>query len=84
MKKVRVSNNRLAVTILAGIVLVLFFATIAGLIYYRNMIRRLGEVQEEAHAEYSRLYAYIADDPDSQLSNRIYKEISEYAKENNC
>ncbi len=84
MKRIRVSKNRLAVTILAGIVLVLFFATIAGLIYYRDMIRRLGEVQEEAHAEYSRLYAYIADDPDSQLSNRIHKEISEYAKENNC
>ena len=84
MKRIRVSRNRLAVTILAGIVLVLFFATIAGLVYYRGMIRRLGEVQEEAHAEYSRLYAYIAEDPDSQLSNRIYKEITEYAKENGC
>ena len=84
MKKVRVSKNRLAVTILAGIVLVLFFATVAGLVYYRNMIRRIGEVQEEVYAQYPRLYAYIAEDPDSQLSNRIYKEITEYAKENGC
>ena len=84
VSKVKVSRNRLAVSILAGIVLVLFCVTVAGLIYYRGMIKRLGEVQEEAHAEYSRLYAYIADDPDSQLSNRIYKEIVDYAKENDC
>ena len=84
MKKVRVSRNRMAVTILAGIVLVLFVATIVGLIFYRNMIRRIGEVQEEVVTEYPRLYAFIAEDPDSQLSNRIYKEISEYAKENGC
>jgi len=74
----------MAVTILAGIVLVLFIATIVGLFFYRSMIRRIGEVQEEVYAEYPRLYAFIAEDPDSQLSNRIYKEISEYAKENGC
>ena len=84
MKKISVSKNRMAVTILAGIVLVLFVATIVGLFFYRNMIRRIGEVQEEVYAEYPRLYAFIAEDPDSQLSNRIYKEISEYAKENGC
>ena len=84
MKKIKVSKNRMAVTILAGIVLVLFVATIVGLFFYRNMIRRIGEVQEEVYAEYPRLYAFIAEDPDSQLSNRIYKEISEYAKENGC
>ncbi|WP_034450314.1 sugar ABC transporter substrate-binding protein [Butyrivibrio sp. AE2032] len=80
----KVSRNRITVTILAGVVLVLFFATVAGLIYYRDMIGRLGEVREEVYEEYPRLYAYIAEDPDSQLSNRIYKEISEYAKENDC
>lgn len=80
----KVSKNRVAVTILAGIVLVLFFATVAGLIYYREMIRRLGEVQEEASMTYPRLYAYIAEDPDSQLSKRIYKEIAEYAQQNGC
>ena len=84
MKKIRVSKNRMAVTVLAGIVLVLFFATVVGLVFYRDMIRRIGEVQEEVYAEYPRLYAYIADDPDSQMSNRIYKEITEYAKENGC
>ena len=84
MKKIRVSKNRLAVTILAGIVLVLFFATVAGLVFYRDMIRRLGEVQEEVYTEYPRLYAYIAEDPDSQLSKRIYKEITEYAQQNGC
>ena len=84
MKKIKVSKNRMAVTILAGIVLVLFVATIVGLFFYRNMIRRIGEVQEEVYAEYPRLYAFIAEDPDSQLSNRIYKEISDYAKENGC
>ena len=80
----KVSRNRIAVTILAGIVLVLFFATVAGLIYYRQMIKNLGEVQEEVFNEYPRLYAYIAEDPESQLSKRIYKEISEYAEQNNC
>ncbi len=80
----KVSRNRIAVTILAGIVLVLFFATVAGLIYYRKMIKDLGEVQEEVFNEYPRLYAYIAEDPESQLSKRIYKEISDYAVENNC
>ena len=84
MKKIKVSKNRMAVTILAGIVLVLFVATIVGLFFYRSMIRRIGEVQEEVYAEYPRLYAFIAEDPDSQLSNRIYKEISDYAKENGC
>ena len=73
MKKIKVSKNRMAVTILAGIVLVLFIATIVGLFFYRSMIRRIGEVQEEVYAEYPRLYAFIAEDPDSQLSNRIYK-----------
>jgi ribose transport system substrate-binding protein len=48
------------------------------------MIRKLGEVHEEEFTEYPRLYAYIAEDPDSQLSNRIYKEIAEYAVENDC
>ena len=80
----KVSRNKVAVTILAGIVLVLFIATVAGLFYYREMIRKLGEVQEEAFNEYPRLYAYIAEDPDSQLSVRIYKEIAEYAVENDC
>ena len=51
MKKIKVSKNRMAVTILAGIVLVLFVATIVGLFFYRNMIRRIGEVQEEVYAE---------------------------------
>ena len=80
----KVSKNRIAVTVLAGIVLVLFFATVAGLFYYREMIKDLGKVQEEVFTEYPRLYAYIAEDPESQLSNRIYKEISEYAVENGC
>ncbi|MBQ1569812.1 MAG: substrate-binding domain-containing protein, partial [Clostridiales bacterium] len=64
--------------------LVLFIATVAGLFYYREMIKKLGEVHEEEFTEYPRLYAYIAEDPDSQLSNRIYKEIAEYAVENDC
>lgn len=80
----KISKDRIAASILAGIVLVLFFATIAGLFYYRNTIRRLDEVQEEAYAEYTRLYAYIAEDPESKISNRIFKEISEYAQENGC
>ena len=80
----KVSRNRIAVTILAGIVLVLFFATVTGLFYYRKMIKDLGEVREEVFNEYPRLYAYIAEDPESKLSNRIYKEISEYAVENGC
>lgn len=80
----KVSRNRIAVTVLASIVLVLFCVTVAGLFYYREMIRKLGEVQEENFNEYPRLYAYIAEDPDSQLSNSIYKEISEYAQENGC
>ncbi len=80
----KVSRNRIAVMVLAGIVLVLFFATMAGLFYYRETINKIGEVKEEAYNEYPRLYAYIADDPESQLSGRIYKEISEYAVQNNC
>ena len=80
----KVSRNRIAVTVLAGIVLVLFFATMAGLFYYRETINKIGEVKEEVSNEYPRLYAYIADDPESQLSGRIYKEISEYAVQNNC
>lgn len=80
----KVSRNKVVVTILAGVVLVLFLVTVAGLFYYREMIRKLGEVREEVFNEYPRLYAYIADDPDSQLSNRIYKEISEYAVEHDC
>ena len=80
----KVSRNKVVVSILAGIVLVLFIATVAGLFYYREMIRKLGEVHEEEFTEYPRLYAYIAEDPDSQLSNRIYKEIAEYAVENDC
>ena len=80
----KVSKNRIAVTILAGIVLVLFFATVTGRLYYREMIKSLGKVQEEAFTEYPRLYAFIAEDPESKLSNRIYKEISEYAVENGC
>ena len=78
------SRKRIAVTILAGIVLVLFVATVAGLIYYWKMIRDLSEVQEEVIEHYPRLYAYIADDPDSNLSKSIYKEIAEYAKNNGC
>lgn len=80
----KVSRNKVVVTVLAGIVLVLFIATVAGLFYYREMIKKLGEVHEEEFTEYPRLYAYIAEDPDSQLSNRIYKEIAEYAVENDC
>ena len=80
----KVSRNKVVVSILAGIVLVLFIATVAGLFYYREMIKKLGEVHEEEFTEYPRLYAYIAEDPDSQLSNRIYKEISEYAQETDC
>jgi len=82
--KEKVSHSRIAVTVLAGVVLALFFMTVVGLVYYREMIRRIGEVQEEVYTQYPRLYAYIAEDPDSQLSTRIYKEISDYAKENNC
>ena len=48
------------------------------------MIKDLGTVQEENFTEYPRLYAYIAEDPDSPLSNRIYKEISLYAQDNGC
>lgn len=80
----KVSRNKVVVSVLAGIVLVLFIATVAGLFYYREMIKKLGEVHEEEFTEYPRLYAYIAEDPDSQLSNRIYKEIAEYAVENDC
>ena len=82
--KVRVSKKRVAIWILAGIVLVLFCATVAGLIYYRKMIKDLGVVQNEEFKEFSRIYAYIAEDPDSKLTKKIYKEISEYAVENDC
>lgn len=80
----KITRRRLSVMILAGIVLALFCATVAGLIYYRKMIRELGEVQEENFQEYPRLYAYIAEDPDSKLTGKIYKEISEFAKTNGC
>ena len=53
----KVSRNRIAVTILAGIVLVLFFATVTGLFYYRKMIKDMREVREEVFNEYPRLYA---------------------------
>ena len=53
----KVSRNKVVVTVLAGIVLVLFIATVAGLFYYREMIRKLGEVHEEEFTEYPRLYA---------------------------
>ena len=72
------------VWVLAGIILVLFVATIAGLIYYEKMIKELGAAEEVVAERYPRLYAYIADDPESKLSNSIYKEISEYAKNNGC
>ena len=80
----KISRNRIVVTILACIVLVLFFATLAGLYFYREMITSLGQAQEENLREYQRLYAYIAEDPESQLSNRIYKEIDSYAQANGC
>lgn len=80
----KISRNRIVVTILACIVLVLFFATLAGLFFYREMITSLGQAQEENLREYQRLYAYIAEDPESQLSNRIYKEIDSYAQANGC
>ena len=64
--------------------LVLFIATVTGLFYYRKMIKSLGEGREEFFNEYPRLYAYIAEDPESQLSKRIYKEILEYASEKDC
>ncbi|MBR3340028.1 MAG: substrate-binding domain-containing protein [Clostridiales bacterium] len=80
----KISKNNVAVAFLAGIVLVLFIATVAGLFLYRKMIENLGEDREESFNEYSRLYAYIAEDPDSKLSIRIYKEISEYAVKNGC
>ena len=82
MKKI--SNKRIMVWVLAGIILVLFVATIAGLIYYEKMIKELGAAEEVVAERYPRLYAYIADDPESKLSNSIYKEISEYAKNNGC
>lgn len=82
--KGKISRKRIAVSILAGIVLVLFAATVAGLIYYWKMIKDLSEVQEEVIEQYPRLYAYIADDPDSNLSKNIYKEIAEYARNNGC
>ena len=74
----KVSRNSIAVTVLAGIVLVLFVATVAGLLYYRKMIKDLNEVQEEVYEEYTRLYAYIAEDPASKLSNKIYKAFCKY------
>ena len=80
----KVSRNSIAVTVLAGIVLVLFVATVAGLLYYRKMIKELNEVQEEVYEEYTRLYAYIAEDPDSKLSKKIYKAFCEYARDNGC
>jgi len=80
----KLSNKRIMVWVLAGIVLVLFVATVAGLIYYEKMIKELGASEEVVAEKYPRLYAYIANDPESKLSASIYKEISEYAKNNGC
>ena len=84
MEKKRVNRNRLFLWILSASTIILLALTIVGLIFFYYQVDSYQASGIEDYQTYSKLYVYIADSPDSTVSDNLYQELREYGLQNDC
>ena len=82
--KTRVNRNNLYMAVTAAAASLLLVLTVAGLIYFTYRVDSYYAAGIEQYTEYSNLYAFIADDEDSTLSETLYNELALYGASHDC
>ena len=80
----KVNRNRLFLGILSASTIILLALTIVGLIAFYIQVDAYQASGIEDYQTYSRLYVYIADSPDSTVSDNLYQDLKEYGLQNDC
>lgn len=82
--KTHADRNKILMAIMATATVLLLLATVVGLVFFSHRVDSYNGVGIEDYNEYSNLYAFIADEDDSALSDTLYGELAAYGMENDC
>ena len=82
--KTHADRNKILMAIMATATVMLLLATVVGLVFFSHRVDSYNGVGIEDYNEYSNLYAFIADEDDSALSDTLYGELAAYGMENDC
>lgn len=80
----KVNRNRLFLGILSASTIILLALTIVGLITFYIQVNAYQASGIDDYTTYSKLYVYIADSPDSTVSDNLYQDLREYGLQNDC
>ena len=70
--------------VLSAFTLVMFALTIIGLVVFTLQVNRYEASGIDDYNTYSRIYAYIASNPDSTVSESLYQDLREYGLTQDC
>ena len=83
MKK-KANRNRLFLGILTTLTVVLLALTVVGLVVFSLQVGAYEASGIDDYTTYTRLYAFIANNSDSSVSDNLYQELREYGLQNDC
>ena len=80
----KTNRNRLFLGILSAFTIILLAMTVVGLIVFSLQVGAYEASGIEDYTTYTRLYAFIANNSDSSVSDNLYNDLREYGLQNDC
>ena len=82
--KDKTNRNRLFFGLLSAFTIILLVLTIVGLIVFSLQVGAYQASGIDDYSTYTRLYAFIANNSDSSVSDSLYQNLREYGLANDC
>ena len=80
----KAKRKKLFLGILSVFTIIMLALAVVGLIIFNMQVNAYEASGIDAYQTYSRLYAFIPNDPDSTVSETLYQELREYGLQNDC
>ena len=80
----KTKKKKVFLGILLVFTLIMFALTIVGLVIFNIQVSAYEASGIDDYTTYSRLFAYIPDDPNSTVSQNLYQELREYGLQYDC
>ena len=80
----KAKRKKVFLGILLVFTLIMFALTIVGLVIFNIQVSAYEASGIDDYTTYSKLYAYIPDDPDSTVSQTLYQDLREYGLQHDC
>ncbi len=77
-------RDRVFFGILSAFTVVMLALTVVGLVVFNIQVNNYEASGIDAYTTYSRIYAYIPNNPDSTVSENLYQALRDYGIQNDC